>query len=343
MCLLIYKHANIVIPEDHLEEAFCNNSHGAGFVVRMVNEAGQGYLHRERGFFKFADFIEAYRPFAANQGIVHFRLATAGKKDEENCHPFEITSDLHMGHNGIISIAQSISKDHSDTWHFVEQVIKPIRDDMGDNKFLANTGLHFLLDQSIGHSKLAFLHADGRYLLINEEAGHWDDKKNPQIWYSNDTYERPRYKAAGYGWDNYKGSSSFSGGWSSYSSKSTTSSSALPAHYQGRLAEDDDADWGRETYVEYEGAIVSKHEYKLLARAMKKLGSDDWLVKEAFECGLTPREILDTVSRSDGANDLFATIYGDGCEMGSFAGTGTEYRTQGSSFSEQDFSPGHNK
>lgn len=337
MCLLIYKNAGVIIPEEHLEEAFDNNSHGAGFTVRVVNEAGQGYLHRERGFFKYQDFIEAYRPFAFNQGIVHFRLATAGLKNEENCHPFEVTRDFHMGHNGIISIAQSISKDHSDTWHYVEQVMKPVHRDLGDDKFFENTALHFLIGQSIGHSKLAFIHADGRHLIINEEAGHWNSKKEPTVWYSNDTYDRPRYKASGFGWGRHK-ESSFTP-----SSTASSCSSALPAHYQGRLSEDDEV-WGdEETYVQIESVMVSKHEYKLLVRARKNLGSEDWMVKEALECGLTPREILDTTARKDGTSELFAVIYGDGCEMSSFAGAGTDYRTQGSSFAEEDFSPGHNK
>lgn len=305
MCLLIYKNANIIIPEEHLKEAFDNNSHGAGFTVRMVNDDGTSYLHRERGFFKYDDFIEAYRPFASHQGIVHFRLATAGLKNEENCHPFEVTPDLHMGHNGIISIAQSVSKDYSDTWHYNELVCKPVYD-LNNDGFWTCNALHFLLDQSIGSSKLAFLHADGRYLLINEKAGHWDDKKNPQIWYSNDSYEVPRYRSYkvsgfGSGWDS---------DWSFSSAKSTWTSKA------------DDTE------------AVSRKDMKRLERARKKLEEqgNDWLVDEAFDAGMSAADILAQASEIEGAEVLYEFVYGRDMQ--------TSYRTYGDTIAEEDYMPG---
>lgn len=358
MCLLIYKKAGVTIPEEHLKEAFDNNSHGAGFSVRMVNEAGEGYIHRERGFFKFDAFLDAYRPFAPNQGIVHFRLATAGKKDEENCHPFEITSDLHMGHNGIISIAQSLSKDHSDTWHFVEQVMKPIREDMGDDKFLANTGLHFLIDVAIGSSKLAFLHADGRHLIVNEEAGHWDDKDNPQIWYSNNSYEMPRFTrskvVSGYNWggsyntSGYSHSTSFSScGWDTEdryerfrSSKSdlsplseSKSDAALPAHYsQAALPAPTPIE-----QLEELGEFTAK-DLRRLAHARKKFGEDSFIVDEALDAGYSAKEIAALANQRDGKSFLFEQLYADGTtieEMRQYADYNASYRRYGDTIEDE--------
>jgi predicted glutamine amidotransferase len=292
MCLLIYKTAGSIIPEDHLKEAFDNNSHGAGFTVRMVNEAGEGYLHRERGFFRYNDFIEAYRPFASNQGIIHFRLATAGKKDEANCHPFEVTPDLHMGHNGIISIAQSVSKDYSDTWHYTELVVKPVYA-LNPSGFWDCGGLHFLLEESIGHSKLAFLHADGRFLIINESAGHWDDTVNPQIWYSNDSYEVPRYRYS------TKQVTGFSCGWDYRSTASTTP--AISSGISTSWMDDDDTE------------TTTKKDMKRLARAKAKLAptGNDWLVDDAFDAGMSAAEILaHSTEGEQGAEVLYDFIYG---------------------------------
>ena len=300
MCLLIYKNSNVIIPEDHLKEAFDNNSHGAGFTVRMVNEAGDGYLHRERGFFKYADFIEAYRPFASNQGIIHFRLATAGKKDEANCHPFEVNPSVHMGHNGIISIAQSVSKDYSDTWHYNELICKPMYD-LNNDGFWTCKALHFLLDQSIGSSKLAFLHADGRYLLINEEAGHWDDTVNPQIWYSNDSYEVPRYRytqTAGFG---YRAPIT-----------SVTPTTSVEAHRAASWMDDEET--------------ATKKDMKRLVRAKAKLApsGNDWLVDDAFDAGMSAAEILAQSSEGEqGAEVLYDFVYG--------SKQAEDYRTWGSS------------
>jgi hypothetical protein len=299
MCLLIYKSSGSIIPEAHLKEAFDNNSHGAGFTVRMVNEAGEGYLHRERGFFRYDDFIEAYRPFASNQGIIHFRLATAGKKDEANCHPFEVTPDLHMGHNGIISIAQSVSKDYSDTWHYNELVCKPVYD-LNNDGFWTCKALHFLLDQSIGSSKLAFLHADGRYLLINEEAGHWDDTVNPQIWYSNDSYEVPRYR--------YTQTAGFGCG---YRAPITSVTPTTSVSFGAAWGDDDD---------------ITKKDMKRLARAKAKLApsGNDWLVDDAFDAGMSAAEILAQSSEGElGAEVLYDFVYGNK--------RAEDYRTWGSS------------
>lgn len=306
MCLLIYKNNNVIIPEDHLKEAFDNNSHGAGFTVRMVNEAGQGYLHRERGFFKYADFIEAYRSFAPNQGIVHFRLATAGKKDEANCHPFEVNPAVHMGHNGIISIAQSVSKDYSDTWHYNELVCKPMYD-LNNDGFWTCRALHFLLDQSIGSSKLAFLHEDGRYLLINEEAGHWDDTVNPQIWYSNDSYTVPRYRYIA------KQPAGFNCGGDYRSTAITTPAISAGVNWALDDREFDD-----------------RKDARRLDRAKAKLApsGNDWLVDDAFDAGMSATLILSHSSEGEeGAEALYAFVYG---REGSI-----DYRTWGNSISDQ--------
>jgi hypothetical protein len=299
MCLLIYKTAGSTIPEEHLKEAFDNNSHGAGFTVRMVNEAGEGYLHRERGFFKYSDFIEAYRPFASNQGIIHFRLATAGKKDEANCHPFEVNPAVHMGHNGIISIAQSVSKDYSDTWHYNELVCKPMYD-LNNDGFWTCQALHFLLDQSIGNSKLAFLHADGRFLIINEKAGHWDDVVNPQIWYSNDSYEVPRYRYTQTGF-----------GCGGYRAPITGVTSTTSVSFGAAWDDDDD---------------ITKKDMKRLVRARAKLAptGNDWLVDDAFDAGMSAAEILAQSSEGElGAEVLWNYIYGNK--------RAEDYRTWGSS------------
>jgi predicted glutamine amidotransferase len=305
MCLLIYKKAGCTIPEEHLKEAFDNNSHGAGFTVRMFNEAGEPYLYRERGFFKFDHFLDSYRLFADCEGIVHFRLATAGLKNEENCHPFEVTPNVHMGHNGIINISQSLSKDHSDTWHFVEQVIRPIylRDEA---RFWDDKQMHFLIDLAIGSSKLVFLHADGRYLIINEGAGHWNTENN--IWYSNDSYEKPRYRSYSYS----SPRSSYGTGYASYSYPDRE-----PIGFGSSRVETTDCKSDKETPFlddDYEGwptsfEDASKKDLKRLARARRKLKTDDYLVDAAFRKGMTASEILEVASMSNGAEDLWDFVY----------------------------------
>jgi len=40
--------------------------------------------------------------------------------------------------------------------------------------------------EAIGYSKLAFLHASGKFVIVNEGMGHWSGDK--QTWYSNSSY-----------------------------------------------------------------------------------------------------------------------------------------------------------
>jgi predicted glutamine amidotransferase len=50
----------------------------------------------------------------AELAVVHFRLATHGMINEENCHPFHLGNDIYLMHNGICS---GLGNDnHSDTY-----------------------------------------------------------------------------------------------------------------------------------------------------------------------------------------------------------------------------------
>lgn len=179
MCLAIYKPAGITIPEDHLERGFDSNPHGAGFAY-VDPERG---LVIEKGFFKFKKFIAAWRKVDTLQAVVHFRFATHGKRNEANCHPFPVTPDLCMVHNGIIDIDCSKARKKSDTWHFVEQVVKPFVGHNPDSFFTCDA-TRLLVEEYVRGSKLVFLASDGRFSIFNEKLGDWDKG----VWYSNTCY-----------------------------------------------------------------------------------------------------------------------------------------------------------
>lgn len=113
--------------------------------------------------------------------IIHFRVATSGLVNVENCHPFEIFPGLAVAHNGIIENVKP-TKASSDTRIFIKEILRRL-----PQNFLFNEGIRQLISGFIEESKLVFLNKYGLYTIINEQLGHWDED---QInWFSNSSYK----------------------------------------------------------------------------------------------------------------------------------------------------------
>jgi glutamine amidotransferase len=176
MCLAIYKPRTTQPDREAYLNGFKGNDHGAGFAAAV-----NGGLVVAKGFFKFVDFWSAFEPYVGCDAIIHFRWATHGHRDEGNCHPFTVSDDLAMIHNGILDIDTKADKTKSDTWHYVESVLKPIHADMPE--FYNAPALRFMGEQGIGAgNKFIFLRADGDVGIWNEDSGLWTEDGH---WYSN--------------------------------------------------------------------------------------------------------------------------------------------------------------
>lgn len=180
MCLAIYKPSGKVIPKQNLKNGYRSNPHGAGF---SYVDPSRG-LVTEKGFFSFRSFWKAFKEVQDKQAVIHFRWATHGVRNDENCHPFEVHKEMVMVHNGIINIPCDLNAKRSDTWHFVERYAKPFEAAL-PGALHSNDALKKLIGEYVTGSKLVFLSADGRHTIIHEDAGIWDDG----VWYSNYGYE----------------------------------------------------------------------------------------------------------------------------------------------------------
>ena len=178
MCLAIYKKEGALPDWGALEEGFKSNKDGAGFVC-----VSDGKLIVSKGHFTFDDFRQAYSPYADLQSAIHFRWATHGKTDELNCHPFMVTDDLALIHNGVLSIKCDLNDSMSDTWHYVQHILTPLAE--RDPDFFWQPEMRFLGEAAIGGNKFVFLRSDGEYDIWNEGDGHWVGG----IWYSNTSYK----------------------------------------------------------------------------------------------------------------------------------------------------------
>ncbi len=89
MCIAVYKPKEAVLTKRTLKNCFDNNPDGAGFAY--PNDEGTK-IEVRRGYFGFRKFWRDYKAVQDKEKpmLIHFRIATSGCIDEENCHPWRI-------------------------------------------------------------------------------------------------------------------------------------------------------------------------------------------------------------------------------------------------------------
>jgi hypothetical protein len=167
MCLIAASPRGKPLTDAAIIEAWGNNPHGFGVMYATENRIVTKKTRKLKTVFKLLAEAEG-KPFVA-----HFRWATHGVKNIDNTHPFEITENLSVAHNGIIKIDCPV-KDKSDTWHYVQK-LKTLPDVLSEPQLK-------MIGEEIGKgNKLAFLHSAGDIKIVNEGQGDWEG----DIWYSN--------------------------------------------------------------------------------------------------------------------------------------------------------------
>ena len=205
MCIAIFKPRKTQPDWDAYETAYRQNDDGWGFAA-----ARGGKLIVKKGVSSFNNFKKKFYEFRHCPAIVHFRIRTSGNIDNKNCHPFMISPDLAVIHNGILNLKCNVDQTMSDTWHFVRQVLRPMHESCP--AFPWNLGISFLGEQFLGSgNKLVFLSARGEHTIWNSDLGHYAKDRH---WYSN-------YSYCGYGISRFSGKpeepkkTTYFSGWSS--------------------------------------------------------------------------------------------------------------------------------
>ena len=193
MCLLISQPKGLTFSKRDLADFHDYNADGFGVMY------GDGKkLHVAKILGDEKDVIATYHLLAAGRKcVLHFRMATHGSKSQENAHPFFVTDEIGMAHNGILDIGNPVHKGKTDTEHLVEFFIRPIALQSPD--LLFNPAWCAMLGDLIGKSnRLAFAHADGRIALVNGETG----TMHKGAWMSNTyAWSAPgKATSAGYTW-----------------------------------------------------------------------------------------------------------------------------------------------
>lgn len=197
MCLLITGSSNkirqqLLSTPGLIEDIYDKNGDGLG-VMYGTSEG----LHTYKCLPPTPDAARAViagLPDDERDLAMHWRWRTHGDIDLDNCHPYQVSQTTALMHNGILSTGNAADVTKSDTWHFIQDYLIGVPDDV-----LHQAGFREMLGDFIGSNKFAIMSADGRLSVINKDQGISHDS----VWYSNTYAWSPRLLIPGYG--SYKG------------------------------------------------------------------------------------------------------------------------------------------
>lgn len=176
MCIAIVKPAGKWVTKATLQECFRRNPDGAGFAWHDGER-----VQFMKGFFKFEEFWAEYKEIVKEEtlALIHFRIATKGAKDIDNCHPFALEHGVLMHNGPCINYSKcSGDKDRSDTRQFAEDFVYSLT----STQFAA---IKPMIESFIGSEKIVALFDNTDIVICNEQQGWWDDG----VWYSNQSYK----------------------------------------------------------------------------------------------------------------------------------------------------------
>lgn len=185
MCLLTQQTSASKFSDEFLADVYNKNQDGLGIMY------GDGEkIHVFKCLPANAqEFIDFYRAHADGKDCVwHARMQTHGDIDFDNCHPYKVTDDIWLAHNGILSTGNDWDKSKSDTWHFIDKFLRPAlsanTDLIEDDNWINFVG------ELIGRqNKFGIVRSDGYTAIVNAHAG----VNYNEAWLSN-TYAWSYYK-----------------------------------------------------------------------------------------------------------------------------------------------------
>ena len=186
MCIIAMIPAGKQINKNTLENMTNNNPDGSGIAWIQDNKIKTYKTMDNDKFINKA--LEVQSKFCKDSDIlIHCRIATSGKTDLDNCHPFKISKDTVFAHNGILNCVEATNK-VSDTRMFNKALLKQLKPE-----FLDNVTTRKLIGEIIRSDKLAFLTVNPKLkrnsYIINRDLG----EKENRVWFSNDSYKEKTY------------------------------------------------------------------------------------------------------------------------------------------------------
>lgn len=173
MCLLVEQNKNTRFSDEFLTGVYTCNSDGLGVMWAENNE-----LHYRKHLpVDAADAISFLRTHAEGKDCCwHARMKTHGNIDFLNCHPYpvfgfneESEHPMLLMHNGVLSSGNSKDVSKSDTWHFINDYLRPL---LSLNPEIVHDKLFIeMLGKFIGDNRFAIMDYTGRHVIVNRSQG----------------------------------------------------------------------------------------------------------------------------------------------------------------------------
>jgi hypothetical protein len=156
MCVIIHQTRGTYLEKEDAKKLWERNPDGGGFAFI---EKGEILTYKSMQFEQlWRSFEQARSAYPNREFVVHMRIATQGTIDIDNVHPFKISDDIVMAHNGHFSGMRETLDIRSDTRIFVEEVLRNLPYNFLDNEWLMDV----IDDYANYGNKLLFLNADPR-------------------------------------------------------------------------------------------------------------------------------------------------------------------------------------
>lgn len=176
MCILIHHPINTQFAVEQLQDFYNRNSDGFGAIVKHGDT-----VEVIKSIGKIDEIIELYNDqVSGKEAIIHLRMKTHGDINLDNCHPYEVIPGLYMAHNGILGTGNTKDPRMSDTWHYINEFLRPIL--LAEPEMIFNAGFQAMISSHIGtNNKFGFMDSSGRTVIINKTSG----VVHKGVWYSN--------------------------------------------------------------------------------------------------------------------------------------------------------------
>lgn len=190
MCLLHTHHKDTILDKEWIEDFYDINSDGIGVMYSEVVDS-KAHLVIKKCLPKNYEEAQAFydAEIKGRECVVHWRMATHGDVDFDNCHPYillplDSSCPMAIMHNGVLSNGNYKDKSKSDTWHYMNDFLIPLLDPQvgGDPNLIFKEPFIEILGDSIGNSnKFVAMDYLGNVTIVNRHAGvNWNG-----IWLSN--------------------------------------------------------------------------------------------------------------------------------------------------------------
>ena len=238
MCVIVHKERGKDLPSNEIiEKCFKKNPDGSGI---LLHRDGTKVVEIHKGFMKLEDFNVALKDLNVRKEddlVLHFRIATSGGTNPENCHPFPISckvedlkatrinTPIAFVHNGVLGKGNDELK-ISDTQVFVKDVIS--REEISDH--LDNEEVQKVIEQMAGGQRFFIADAEKdvfkRFGTWYEDGGLWFSNMHWKNYveysgfgWSGTNWGRHSYSGYDYFYDGYYGNNSTSSSTRNYGSK----------------------------------------------------------------------------------------------------------------------------